>query len=272
MTNRKNNPWLYFLLTYTWSWLFGFWAVLTEKPFDQPPVPILRILHGIGPLLVAMGFLYLNQSPEKQRDYWKRVIDVKRIRPRWWLVILLTVPAVTGIAAFGDILFGGIGARFQPGFQPTLVGTLSYTVFILFFGPLPEELGWRGFALDELQKSYDARTSSLILGIGWASWHLPLFFVPGTYQNQLGVGTLAFWIYLIAMVFSTFVMTWIYNHTQRSTLSAILFHFMINFTGELFTLSPRAEILQFIVWGLVAITIALSWTKGEACPRSMEEK
>jgi membrane protease YdiL (CAAX protease family) len=86
------------------------------------------------------------------------------------------------------------------------------------------------------------------------------------------VGTLAFWTYLIAMVFSTFVMTWIYNHTQRSTLSAILFHFMINFTGELFTLSPRAEILQFNVWGLVAITIALLWTKNGDCPRSMEKK
>ena len=272
MTNRKNSPWLYLLLTYTWSWLFGFWAVWTEKPFDQPPVPILRILHGIGPLLVAMVLLYLTQSPKKQRDYWIRVIDVKRIKPRWWLVILLAVPVVTGIAALGDILLGGIGARFEPGFQATLVSFLSYTVFILFFGPLPEELGWRGFALDQLQKSYDARTSSIILGIGWASWHLPLFFIPGTYQNQLGVGTLAFWVYLIAMIFSTFVMTWIYNHTQRSTMSAILFHFMINFTGELFVLSPRAEILQFIVWGLVAIMIAFSWTNDGECPQSVEKK
>ena len=53
-----------------------------------------------------------------------------------------------------------------------------------------EELGWRGYVLDRLQEKRSALVSSLILGVVWSLWHLPLFFVQGSYQAGLGVGTL----------------------------------------------------------------------------------
>jgi len=53
--------------------------------------------------------------------------------------------------------------------------------------------------------------------------------------------------------------TWIYNNTGRSTLSAILLHFMGNFTGELFDLSARAEVYSFLLTTAAAIIVALAW-------------
>jgi membrane protease YdiL (CAAX protease family) len=72
---------------------------------------------------------------------------------------------------------------------------------------------------------WNALTSSLILGAAWTVWHLPLFFIQGSYQHSLGLGTVRFWLYMMDKVPQSVLMTWIYNNNRRSTLSAILFHF-----------------------------------------------
>ena len=120
-------------------------------------------------------------------------------------------------------------------------------------------MAWRGYALDGLQRKWNAQTSSLIVGVVWTLWHLPLFFIEGSYQNGLGVGTLAFWLFMMDKVPQSVVMTWIYNNNERSTLSAVLLHFMVNFVGELFDLSPRAEILYIALWFVAAIVVVTVW-------------
>jgi membrane protease YdiL (CAAX protease family) len=110
-----------------------------------------------------------------------------------------------------------------------------------------------------LQAKWNALASSLILGTAWALWHLPLFFIEGTYQNSLGLGTLSFWLFMIAMIPESILMTWIYNNNQRSTLSAVLFHSMINITGELIEATVRAEFLQVSLLIVSAIMVIIKW-------------
>jgi membrane protease YdiL (CAAX protease family) len=129
-------------------------------------------------------------------------------------------------------------------------------LFILFFGPVPEELGWRGYALYSLQDRWNALVASVILGIMWALWHLPLFFIQGTYQFNLGMGTVSFWLFMLSIIPQSILITWIYNNTQRSILSAIMYHFMLNLTGELTAISPLAEGLYFGLWLVAAIVVA----------------
>ena len=59
---------------------------------------------------------------------------------------------------------------------------IPFAIGILVFGPLPEELGWRGYAQDRFQSRYNALVSSLVIGAGWALWHIPLYFIAGTFQ------------------------------------------------------------------------------------------
>jgi membrane protease YdiL (CAAX protease family) len=107
----------------------------------------------------------------------------------------------------------------------SMAGTILFT---LFSGPIAEELGWRGFALPRLQKKYNALVSSLILGVIWTCWHIPLFFVTGATQMSI-----PFPIYLVLVLTITVYLTWLYNNTRGSLIITILGHFSYNMTGFL---------------------------------------
>jgi membrane protease YdiL (CAAX protease family) len=132
-------------------------------------------------------------------------------------------------------------------------------VFRLFFGPIPEEPGWRGYALDGLQARMNALSASLILGIVWSLWHL-VFFIEGTWQaEQVGLGTQRFWLFMLSIVIESSLYTWIYSNTKQSTLSAILFQFVGNAFGELFALAERAELCSFFVAGAIVSCVVIIW-------------
>jgi membrane protease YdiL (CAAX protease family) len=130
-------------------------------------------------------------------------------------------------------------------------------VFIFIFGPLPEELGWRGYALDGLQRWTNAVAASLLLGMVWAVWHIPLFFMEGTYQYELGFGSAAFWRFMVFAVIISIFFTWIYNNNQRSILSAALFHFSVNFTGNVFEVTEKLEFHRILLFALMAVVIVV---------------
>jgi membrane protease YdiL (CAAX protease family) len=181
-----------------------------------------------------------------QRDFWIRVVDVRRIGWRWLCAALLLPPAFLSLAIVLDIVFGG--ALSLDAEQPQgLTAIVSLVFFVFWFGPLPEEIGWRGFALDRLQCRMSALTSSLLLGTIWALWHLPLFYIPGTYQYDLGLGTIRFWLFIVCFLPLSVLMTWIYNSTRRSTLSAVLVHFSWNLCAALLPKTERVAALEVLV-------------------------
>ena len=255
-----SNPWVYFAATFVWTWLFWGVAILTGASMETFGGPLL-LLGVIGPSLMGIMFTYLTRDQEGRRDYWKRIVDFKRILGRWYLVIFLFVPILNILAALLDAISGGSGATWGEAAKNMLINPLLVIPSILFASLIPflEELGWRGYVLDRLQERHSALMSSLILGVVWSLWHLPMFFIPGSYQAGLGVGTLAFWLFMIGIVPLNLPFTWIYNNTGRSTVAVILFHSMVNFTGELIALSERAETYSIALWFVAAIGIAALW-------------
>lgn len=251
--SKLSAPWFFLILTFGISWLFWKPTALSGQGIDTFPVSLLFYLGGAGPPLAGIFLTYLTQGKVGRRDYWQRIIEFKRIGVGWYAVILLTFPILALLAVLVDIFARGKGAQFET------VTRVPFAASALLFGPLPEELGWRGYALDRLQVKLSALTSSLILGAALSIWHLPLFFIEGTYQNGLGLGKLPSWLFMMAMLPESILMTWIYNNNQRSTLSAVLFHFMINFTRELFTATERAEFLQVLLLTAAALVVIVVW-------------
>jgi membrane protease YdiL (CAAX protease family) len=255
------SPWIYFVATYIWSGIFGGLAILMNLSMETAAGLVLMLLAALGPMVMGIAFTYLTRDKEGRRDYWTRVVGFNRIPVKWYLIIFIFVPILNGLAALLDVLTGGTGATWGEAALNALTNPASIILSILFatLFPFIEELGWRGYLLDRLQEKYSALASSLILGILWSLWHLPTFFIRDSYQASLGIGTPAFWWFFAGIIPLTFVFTWIYNNTNRSTLAVILFHAMVNFTGELFTLSERADNYSILLWFVAAVGITVIW-------------
>jgi hypothetical protein len=126
-------------------------------------------------------------------------------------------------------------------------------------GPLAEELGWRGLLLDSFQRKWTPATSTLVLFLLWWTWHLPMFFLPGTSHYTWGLFTDMFWLFAMNVFLLTILMTLAHNANQRSVLTAILIHFSYNVTLSLMvpysvqTFAFMTTFLAVLVVGLLAV-------------------
>ncbi len=252
----------FFLFSHGWSWLFWSIPLLSGGDAWRYPNVLFIYLGGIGPLLGGIVMTALTQGRHGLWELWQRLIDFRRIRWQWYLVIFLITPAVTATAIAIDL---PVDPSAPPWGLTLLLDRLAHPINLLLFivsvfllGPLPEEIGWRGYALDQLQRRWSALGSSLVLGIAWGIWHLPLFFMENYYQNFGGSPpNPAGFFYNI--ILSAILITWIYNNTRRSILAAVLFHFMLNLTGELLPVSEEGDVFKTVLTTCLVIAIVLGW-------------
>jgi CAAX protease family protein len=234
---------IFFLCVYVLSWLLWLPMVIAHQPANLA----LLLLGILVPSVLGVAFIYRTQPPAEHKELWLR-LSPRRISWRWMLVCILILPALLVAGATLDALAGG-QATLSFANLVTLWGhpfqLVSVLLSLIIGGPLAEELGWRGFALDQLQARFNPLVASLVLGIVWACWHIPLFFIPGTFQYSMGLND--FGLFAGSLIALTLVMTWIYNHTQRSILTAILLHFVYNATSA-FTADPQHP-LTTADWG-----------------------
>lgn len=242
------------------SWVFYGLAVWYGEP---EPHPVTLAYHYAGGLVVpavALVMLLRCHGVGFRQDYWSRALDPRRIGGRWWVVTLGLPPLLMWTAGLLDRGSGGAGVQWETSqFLAEPWAMAPFAVFIFIFGPLPEELGWRGYALDGLRRRYGAVGASLLLGVVWGVWHYPLYFIEGSYQAGRRDALLMV-LQVVSCVGMSVVMTWVYLHTQRSTLSAVMIHFMINFSGELSQLSRSGEVWLAALW--VVAAMLLVWRGG----------
>jgi CAAX protease family protein len=250
----------FFILVFCWTWSFWLTAAALGLSVQTTAGQSLLRLGLLGPMLGGIGFAYLTHDEGYWRDYWLRIIDVRRIPGRWYLVVFLFVPVLMAVAALLDPATGGsdtaalIGTRVAPVLSvPSTVLAFGFGVFVN--GPLPEELGWRGYALDQLQARWNALSSSLVLGALWALWHLPLFFMPGMLHADHGIGSAWFWLFMATVIPMAIIATWIFNNTCRSTLAAILFHFTSNLAYDIGNVTERTNLYSTLLWIVAAIAV-----------------
>lgn len=253
------NPWSFFAVATAWSWLFWLAAILLGLDVDTSAGGVLMLVGLLGPMVAGILFTYLTEDKAGRKDYWARIVAFRRIPLRWYLVIFLLMPALNVLAALIDRGLGGVGATWGEATRQILTDPFSLVMLFVFaaLAPFVEELGWRGYILDKLQQKRSALGAALLLGVVWSIWHLPLFFVAGTYQQGLGVGTMEFWLFLFGIVPLTVLFSWVYNNAGRVTLAAILLHSMVNFTGEIIAITPRADAILMGVLGVAAVVLTM---------------
>jgi membrane protease YdiL (CAAX protease family) len=224
----------------------------------------LVLIGAFGPSIMGVVSTYRTGGREAGSELWQRFFQVSRISPSWWLVILALFPTMAAVGNRIDSALGGNPPAFNTETLTSPAGFFGFLLLMIVGGPLAEELGWRGFALDPLQKGRSALSASLILGVVWALWHLPLFLMEGTSQGALGFGSVVFWLWHIQVVALSVIYTWVYNHTERSVLSAFLLHFMGNSTFSLLAdiggaLPLQTEVISTLLHVALAAVIVLVW-------------
>jgi membrane protease YdiL (CAAX protease family) len=148
-----------------------------------------------------------------------------RVGVQWWAFALLftIIPSVAALYLFN--LFGGPAVDWS-GLQP-LPSVVPMIIMLTIFAGMGEEFGWRGFALPRLQARYSALVSSLIIGVLWGIWHIPLFLTEGTTQSkwlsEAGwiPAVLGYTVYCMAW---SIQYTWVFNNTKGSVLLAAVMH------------------------------------------------
>lgn len=148
-----------------------------------------------------------------------------RVGIRWWIFALffMIVPSVASLYLYH--LSGGPAVDWS-GLQP-LYKVVPMFIFLTIAAGIGEEFGWRGFLLPRLQARHNALVSGLIVGVVWATWHVPLFFIKGTsqYEQQLEAGLLPTILgYAVFVIVQSVQFTWLFNNTKGSVLLAAVFH------------------------------------------------
>ncbi|HUL90136.1 MAG TPA: type II CAAX endopeptidase family protein [Pseudolabrys sp.] len=261
------SPWLFFVLVFCWTWFFWILAAASGISAQSALGTALEVLGLLGPMLGGIGFTYLTKDHEGWLEYWSRIIDPKRIPPKWYLFIFLFVPGLFAIAVLLDVASSGSATlvltreRLTP-FLSVPSTIVPYLLAVFIYGPFPEELGWRGYVLDRLQARWNALVSSLILGAIWTLWHLPLFFIKDTLFYIHGAWSPWFWQFMMEVIPFTVIFTWIFNNTRRSTLAAILFHFIANLTPDLVNVTAGTNFYSTLLWIIAAIIVVIFWGAG----------
>jgi membrane protease YdiL (CAAX protease family) len=139
---------------------------------------------------------------------------------------------------------------------------LLFLFLLSFVFPAVEEVGLRGYYLDRLQERMGPTAAGLINGTVWALWHAPFVWFSGYYANTTFQPELYWWSPMI--VCHTLMLVFVYNRTRRSILAVLLFHAIMNFTGEWLRISP--DMYPFMLYGnlLVAGLLVISWQRRNA--------
>lgn len=112
--SRLSSPWVYLALVYAFSWAFTISAAISGVSLtESSALMVVYALGGLGPAAAAILLITLTQDQEGRRDYWHRIVAFRRIPVRWYGVVFLTVPAITGLAALVDRVLGGHGLRLE---------------------------------------------------------------------------------------------------------------------------------------------------------------
>jgi membrane protease YdiL (CAAX protease family) len=229
---RSAFPLKFVVVAFTFTWIFWLLAVLEARGLiTSLPVPAV-FLGAFGPMVAAVAITAQEGGRAGLRSLLSRIVRW-RVAPIWYGVAILGPIVIQLLAMALHVILGG-----QPpdllamlGALPTVVVTSIYMFVQVGIG---EEIGWRGYALPKLQAGYSALASSVILGVIWTLWHLPVFFNPATSYSRTPI-----WVFLVFLLPVSIIITWVFNSTGGSVLMAMILHAVLNASGPLWRAIPE---------------------------------
>lgn len=235
-----------------WTCFFSVAAgvIPLHSPLRQPVV----LLGVFAPSLVALSLTARAEGAAGVRALLRRVVQW-RVAARWYLFAVTYVALIKLFVALVHRLAAGRWPRF--GTEPWYVVLAA----IAFSTPFQagEEVGWRGYALPKLAQRFGLALASIRLGLLWAFWHLPQFFIPeaDTYGQS-------FIVFVLQVTALSVAIAWLFVRSHGSVLLTMLMHSAVNNSKDIV---PSATPGASNTFGLVAspvawLTVAALWICG----------
>jgi membrane protease YdiL (CAAX protease family) len=246
----------FFAFTYLASWIC--WAAAAAISRDSTTSParagVAGFLFFIGifaPGLVALAITDRAAGRAATIALLRRIFDW-RVRARWYVFAVGFMPAIKLLVALAHRLVTGAWPAFGQTAWYVMAAALVFSTWV----QAGEEIGWRGYALPRLADRFGLAAASVILGIIWASWHLPLFFVAT--GDTLGQ---SFPVYLLQVTALSVAAAWLYWNTRGSLLLVMLLHAAVNNTKDIVpsavpgATDPFALSTSLVAW----LTVGFLW-------------
>lgn len=245
---------LFFIVAFLVAWLFFITGAFLAG--NDELLVLARVLIFIGALspgLVALALTAITKGSEGVRSLISK-ISFTGTSAMWYVFALTSFALIKGFAAVIFFLLYDI--------WPPFGTTPWYLMLLAVAGSMwvqaGEEIGWRGYALPRMSKKFGLATASILLGIVWATWHLPLFYIAAADTfNQ------SFPVYLIQVTGISVIMAWLLWKVNGNLLPLMVFHAAINNTKDIvpsgsiasstpftFNASPVAWISLALIWAL----------------------
>jgi uncharacterized protein len=250
----------FFIVTFATTW--ALWGLAAAVPvaaaWGSGARPLLFLPGTFAPALVALWLTNRSGGSGATRALIDRLF-VWNVRMRWYAFAGGYLIAVKLTAAL--VHRGLIGT--WPEFGTTPVVLLLMAAILSTPFQAGEEIGWRGVALPRLATRLGLGQAAVVLGVIWALWHLPLFFIADTPTTGQ-----SFPVYLLSVTALSVAIAWLYAHTGGSLLLVMLMHAAINNTkgivssgqvnsGNPFDLSstPMGWITMAVLWAFAAVLL-----------------
>ncbi len=238
---------LFLAAAFGWSWGLGF--VAYQIKVDWPKLNVaLMIAAGFGPSLAGLLVVALSTGHSGLRTWTARCLNW-HVDWLWYAVAFLAPPVVMACGLALNAAMGGPPTTLPAAAQIPLV-VANVGLVLLVGGPLGEEFGWRGYLMPALTELTNWRAASLVVGIVWGLWHLPLFFITGTAQSHMPMAA-----FLLNILAGSVLFGWLFERTRRSALPAIVLHTSLNVFAGILAIVPTATTAQpyMLITGLLLL-------------------
>ena len=256
MEHYVYRPKRFYITVFAFTW--GFW-LLAIALRNTPYLFVFMLLGLISPATIAVVTVLGSKNRMLIEDFKRKIVRFYRIKPLNLLIAVLLFGVVVVCSIGTSVLLGGDPAQFSftDDFSFSIAGTPALLTIIL--ASVIEELGWRGYGEDAVGSYHSWFKESLIFGCIWACWHIPLFWVPGTYHYGLReLGAVYMINFLVSAVPVDFLQTWVYVRNNRSMLATVIYHLFLNIMQEKIAMTPETKIIETGFMCIVAVIIVLT--------------
>lgn len=210
------------------------------------------LLFGVfAPSIVALTLTMREEGRAATNALLGRILKWD-VGARWYLFAIAFVPAIKLTVALVHRVVTGSWPRF--GTEPVYLMLAS--LLISTWVQAGEEIGWRGYALPRLSERFGLGPASIVLGVIWATWHLPIFFFPvGDLLGQ------SFPLYLLQVTAISVAMAWLYWRTGGSLLLVMLLHAAVNNLKDIVPSATLGATNPFVLNASLVgwLTVAFLW-------------